>query len=76
MRLIDADKLKPHDISPFYSNIITTDDIEYADTVEAIPIEWLLNHLEVGNEAQNDNVYHLIELWRKENGVKESDRSI
>lgn len=35
--------------------------------LKAIPIEWLLNHLLVGNKEQNTAVYNLIYLWRKEN---------
>ena len=82
MRLIDADKLElKHFVQrvteqpisyegtqPVYANYdIIAYDVDNAPTVEAIPIEWLLNHLEVGNKEQNDTIYHLIELWREEN---------
>lgn len=46
MRLIDADALKIRDISPSYWQVVdgvTEYDIEDAPTVNAIPIEWMLN---------------------------------
>lgn len=49
MRLIDADALKIRDISPSYWHVVdgvTEYDIEDAPTVDAIPVEWLLNEWE------------------------------
>ena len=36
-------------------------------TVEAIPIEWIRNHYEVGNIEQNKALDDLISIWREEN---------
>lgn len=35
--------------------------------VKAIPKEWLLNHMKVGNVEQNNAVYDLVKLWEIEN---------
>ena len=49
MRLIDADKLeeKIDDISRGYTSVygVEEDDIYNAETVEAIPVDWLENFL-------------------------------
>lgn len=45
MRLIDADKLKIRNVSADYWYTVmgvTENDIDYAPTVKAIPIEWLM----------------------------------
>lgn len=53
----------------YYSNalkIVQEDgEVKSVETIEAIPVEWLLNHQRVDG---NDNILELIELWRKENG--------
>lgn len=44
------------------------DDVKGSPVVEAISVEWLLNHQIVGDVKQNDAVLYLVNLWRKENG--------
>lgn len=57
MRLIDADKLKIRNVSADYWYTVmgvTEDDIDYADTVDAIPVEWIEKWLE---NIKNDKRY-------------------
>ena len=70
MRLIDKDKTKKLIDNGFIS---TSDDLEYLDEVQAIPIDWLHKELiellykgELGSEQMT--VYHrLIKRWKDEN---------
>lgn len=68
MRLIDADRLRAKITAMVTRPHQFMYEIERAPTVEAIPKEWLLNHMEVGNDEQNKVVHDLVKLWEKENG--------
>ena len=74
MRLIDADKLVSHTYIIDRDHDYETYDIENAPTVEAIPVEWLLNHIPKDEVMQRYNeklIEYLVIGWRKEN---ETDR--
>ena len=66
MRLIDADKIN-----------FNQDDTEvvfevlHAEPIEAIPVEWLLNHTPHDEPMERYNkklIEYLVIGWRKENG--------
>ena len=71
MKLIDADKL----LNPGYTDVfdepikftmISVKAIEAQPTVEAIPIEWILNWLKKDNKHYC-SVDLMLEEWEKEN---------
>ena len=49
--------------------------IQKAPTVDAIPVDWLLDHQIVGDDAQNKAVQDLVNYWRLENGQTDKRRS-
>lgn len=58
MRLIDADKLKIRDVSTSYWSTVmgvTGKDIDDAETVEAIPISWLKDQIELASSNGEDD---------------------
>lgn len=77
MKLIDADELIYMTIGedtdmPF--RFVPTEFIENAEEVEAIPVEWLLNHIphdEVMYEYNRKLIEYLVIGWRKEKGETE-----
>ena len=72
MRLIDADKLVSHTYIIDRDHDYETYDIENAPTVEAIPVEWLLNHIPKDEVMQRYNeklIEYLVIGWREENEI-------
>ena len=77
MRLIDADKIHrsrakiTEGSKSFYKEWFSASAIDNAPTVEAIPIEWILNHPKFPhkNEDRKKCILDMIEDWRKENAT-------
>lgn len=74
MRLIDADELRWTDLQDGFGRINTCivfeSDINAMPTVEAIPVEWLLNNIPKDSvmwEYNKKLIEHLVIWWRKEN---------
>lgn len=74
MRLIDADEIIKETYGVVIEDmfhmhetveVVSTIDIEKAPTVEAIPIEWLINY-EIKN-GQETRLQEAITQWEKEN---------
>lgn len=74
MRLIDADKLNIYDVSPAYGTCVmgvTEEDIEFAPTIEAIPIEWIKQY---GEEnwfdfgTQFNAITCMLKVWEERKG--------
>lgn len=63
MRLINADKLR-HELIMGH-DLIGAKYVDMADTVKAIPIEWLINY--VRKEGQNVPLEEVLYAWEKEN---------
>lgn len=58
MRLIDADKLKIQDLSTSYWTTVMgvkEKDIDDAETVEAIPLTWLKEQIELASSNGEDD---------------------
>lgn len=91
MRLFDADKLQvkhylqrsEHPIGYEgtqavydYKDVLAY-DIESAETVEAIPIEWIKKWISERNDfptmPYNQHIWGMLDDWEKENEHKESD---
>lgn len=80
MRLIDADafleRTKKDPLFPLVERYGLSRVIENEPTVEAIPVEWLLNHIphdEVMHEYNRKLIEHLVIGWREENESNISD---
>lgn len=78
MRLIDADafleRTRKDPLFPLVERYGLSGVIENEPTVEAIPVEWLLNHIlhdEVMYEYNKKLIEYLVIWWREEN---ETDR--
>lgn len=70
MRLIDADKLR-HELIMGH-DLVGAKYTDMADTVKAIPIEWIRKWC--GDEPYWSNLaMHLIEDWEKENECRGTD---
>lgn len=88
MRLIDADKLKIHDVSPAYGYTVMgveEEEIDDAETVDAIPVEWIKDIIRRCLEIMKSNMLdfytltnyslvaqllaQLLERWEEENDV-------
>lgn len=74
MRLIDADafleRTRKDPLFPLVERYGLSGVIENEPTVEAIPVEWLLNHIPKDEVMQRYNeklIEYLIVGWRKEN---------
>lgn len=74
MRLIDADafleRTRKDPLFPLVERYGLSGVIENEPTVEAIPVEWLLNHIlhdEVMYEYNKKLIEYLVIWWRKEN---------
>ena len=74
MRLIDADafleRIKKDPLFPLVERYGLSGVIKHEPTVEAIPVEWLLNHIphgEVMYEYNRKLIEYLVIGWRKEN---------
>ena len=70
-RLIDADKLKADFIGKRYGTQAIEYVIDQQPTVEAIPIDWILNHEKMPKSGKgHDAIMDMIESWaeRKEDG--------
>lgn len=66
MRLIDADKLR-HELIMGH-DLIGAKYTDMADTVKAIPIEWIRNYVSIWvSEAYRNFVLNMIKTWEKEN---------
>ena len=63
MRRINADKLR-HELIMGH-DLIGAKYVDMADTVKAIPIEWLINY--VRKEGQNVPLEEALYAWEKEN---------
>lgn len=71
MRLIDADALLANQPEGCYR---TSDWINAAPTVDAVPVEWLEAQIrsytgdvsDIGKSARNGTIKDLIRKWRKE----------
>ena len=69
MRLVDADKLQikydGHTVG------VWKNDLDNAPIVNAIPIEWILNHPKFPhkNEDRKKCILDMIADWEKENGL-------
>ncbi len=64
MRLIDADKLKIRDVSTSYwSTVMGVEekDIDDAETVEAIPVEWLKDQIEIASSNGEDDYVNALD---------------
>lgn len=68
MKLIDGNELleKVNTIK-YLRKIKARQIVDDCKEIEAIPIEYILNHYEVNNIEQNKALDELIESWRKEN---------
>lgn len=78
MRLIDADafleRTRKDPLFPLVERYGLSGVIENEPTVEAIPVEWLLNHIPNDEVMQRYNeklIEYLVIWWREEN---ETDR--
>lgn len=76
MRLIDADafleRTRKDPLFPLVERYGLSGVIENEPTVEAIPVEWLLNHIpndEVMHRYNEKLIEYLVIGWRKENEV-------
>ena len=74
MRLIDADafleRTRKDPLFPLVERYGLSGVIENEPTVEAIPVEWLLNHIPKDEVMQRYNeklIEYLVIGWRKEN---------
>ena len=74
MRLIDADafleRTRKDPLFPLVERYGLSGVIENEPTVEAIPVEWLLNHIlhdEVMYEYNKKLIEYLVIWWREEN---------
>lgn len=72
-RLIDADALKKenerllHCDFPYLSETTLEELIDEAPTIDAIPIEWILNHERMPKEGKgHDAIMDMIKDWRRE----------
>lgn len=75
MRLIDADALNyvrvriAHDDGTIggYNAVVPSSEIKNAPTIDAIPIEWILNHERMPKEGKgHDAIMDMIKDWRRE----------
>ena len=76
MRLIDADafleRTRKDPLFPLVERYGLSGVIENEPTVEAIPVEWLLNHIPKDEVMQRYNeklIEYLVIVWRKENEI-------
>ncbi len=78
MRLIDADKLKYYTVNDLQPDkmvvsrmMVSSEAINAEPTVEAIPVEWILNHPRFPhkNEDRKKCILDMIEDWERENGI-------
>jgi len=71
-KLIDAERLKAHYCWWQDENKKTFDTIiDLQPSVEAIPIEWILNHERMPKTGKgHDSIMSMIETWRGENKQK------
>ena len=75
-RLIDADALLANQPEDCYR---TSDWINAAPTVDAIPVEWMKAQIrpytgdvsDIGKSARNGTIKDLIRMWQKEQEAKE-----
>ena len=90
MRLINADKLRENidckllhgiPVSPVheaYNDGVrrALDDLDDAETVEAIPIEWIIKWVKNWKPYTNvkSDVFYMLEDWGKENASISSER--
>lgn len=79
MRLIDADRLplvlqEPHDRPMFFC--VMKESLDYAETIDAVPVGFILKYLEhiKENERWNDvsnikrlGIREMLEKWKEEN---------
>ena len=82
MRLIDADELKKNNRTALGNVVVTEKDIDNEPTVDAIPIDYIKEQIEMYDELSDirddrwGDIYHtfsqllrgLIAHWRKDNG--------
>ena len=64
MRLIDADKLNIRDVSTDYWTTVMgvkEKDIDNAETVEAIPLKWLKEQIELASSNGEDDYANAID---------------
>ena len=70
MRLIDADALKIHDVSPCYGYSIdgvTDGDIEDAPTIDAIPVNWIIKwNAEHMEDYGTITISKMLEDWKND----------
>lgn len=76
-RLIDADAFKKenerllHCDFPYLSETTLEELIDEAPTIDAIPIEWILNHERMPKEGKgHDAIMDMITDWREKNGTE------
>lgn len=76
MRLIDADafleRTRKDPLFPLVERYGLSGVIENEPTVEAIPVEWLLNHIPKDEVMQRYNeklIEYLVIGWREENEI-------
>ena len=66
MRLIDADKLR-HELIMGH-DLVGAKYTDMADTVKAIPIEWIRNYVSIWiSEPYKNFALNMIKNWEKEN---------
>lgn len=70
MRLIDADALNIHDVSPAYGMYVmgvTEEDIDDAPTIEAIPVDQIRKDIErrraKGQHLVAEAMEAILEIW-------------
>lgn len=80
MRLVDADalleRMRKDPLFYLVEKYGISGVIKYEPTVEAIPVDWLLNHIpndEVMHRYNEKLIEYLIVGWRKENETVKSD---
>ena len=82
MRLIDADKLhykKVYTIESYKSAVVVfAKEIDKANTIDAIPIEWIKETIElakkVGEERYADKLEVLLEDWEEDCAIHNPTR--
>lgn len=76
MKLINKDRLNEEweYLIPFGITPTLVENLKWIvnkqEEIEAIPLEWIFNHYEVGNIEQNKALDDLIRIWRKESADK------
>ena len=71
MRMIDADALKEKKVYSHerHEKIVPVAEIDWLPTIDAIPVEWIFEQMQILHELHNKNEYvlqWLIEMWQKE----------